>query len=84
MSNLFKKVRIVHSSKEQCYYIEQKNIWAFRWEKVGAFYYVDFFSTSPNGCHNLAGDAFDKAKKQAEMLLARTVVWEQSNFTWRP
>jgi len=32
------------------------------------------------GCHDLMDDAFGRAKKKAEMLLARTVVWEQSNY----
>lgn len=80
MSNLFKKVRIVHSPEERIYYVEQCRVWSWRWQKVDGFYYVDVRSTSPLGCHDLAGDAFDKAKKKAEMLLARSVVWEQSNY----
>jgi hypothetical protein len=82
MSNLFKKVRIVHSPEEERYYVEQKRVWSWRWQKIDVFGYVNVRSASPHGCHDLAGDAFDKAKKKAEMLLARTVVWEQSNYTW--
>ena len=82
MSNLFKKVRIVHSPEEKRYYVEQKRVWSWGWQKIDVFGYVDVRSTSPHGCHDLAGDAFNKAKKNAEMLLARTVVWEQSNYTW--
>lgn len=82
MSNLFKAVRIVHSPEEQLYFVEQKRLWSFRWEKIESCRYVDVRSSSPHGCHNLRGDAFAKAKEKAEMLLARTVVWEQANFFW--
>ena len=82
MSNLFKAVRIVHSPEERLYFIEQKRCWAFQWEKIDSFGYVDVRSSSPHGCHDLRGDAFTKAKEKAEMLLARTVVWEQSNYVW--
>jgi hypothetical protein len=84
MSNLFKKVRIVHSPDEERYYVEQRRIWAWRWELVDVFGYVKVRSSSPHGCHDLVDDAFEKAKKKAEMLLARSVVWEQTNYTWGP
>ncbi len=80
MSNLFKKVRVVHSPEEQRYYVEQCRIWSWKWERIESFYYVDIRSSSPRGCHDFASDAFDKARKKAEMLLARTIVWEQSNY----
>ena len=80
MSNLFKKVRIVHSPEEDRYYLEQCRVWSWRWQKVEAFGYVEVRSASPHGIHDLRGDAFQKAKAKAEMLLARTVVWEQSNY----
>lgn len=80
MSNLFKKVRIVHSPEERRYILEQCRVWSWRWEQVEAFGYVDVRSSNPHGCHDLRGDAFNKAKKKAEMLLARSVVWEQSNY----
>lgn len=80
MSNLVKKVRIVHSPEEHRYILEQCRVWSWRWEQVEAFGYVDVRSASPHGCHDLSGDAFNKAKKKAEMLLARSVVWEQSNY----
>ena len=82
MNTMFKTVRIVHSPEENRYYVEQKRLWHFSWEKIDTYQYVDVRDTSPHGCHNLSGDAFDKAKKKAEMLLARTVVWEQSNYLW--
>lgn len=82
MSNLFKSVRIVHSPLEQRYYVEQKNCWAFRWDRVESYEYVDVPSTSPHGCHDRNDKAFEKAKNKAEMLLARTVVWEQTNYFW--
>jgi hypothetical protein len=82
MTNLFKNVRIVHSPEDHRYIVEQRRVWAWRWEKVEVFNYVDIRSASPHGCHDLSGDAFNKAKKYAEMLLARTVVWEQSNYFW--
>ena len=74
MSNLFKQVRIVHSPVEKRYYVEQKLMWRFRWEKIDAFEYCEVKSTNPFGCHDLIDDAFNKAKKKAELLLAKTVV----------
>jgi hypothetical protein len=82
MSNLFKSVRIVHSPKEERYYVEQKKCWSFSWEKVDAFDYVKVRSSSPHGCHDLMDNAFERAKKKAEMLLAKSVVWEQTNYFW--
>lgn len=81
MSNLFMKIRIVHSPIERRYYIEQKRVWAMRWKRVEHFNYVDVMSSSPHGCHDLPADAFQRAKQKAEMLLARSVVWEQTNYT---
>jgi hypothetical protein len=80
MSNLFKKVRIIHSPEEERYIVEQCRVWSWRWEQVDHFPYVNVRNSSPHGCHDLSGDAFSKAKKKAEMLLARSVVWEQSNY----
>ena len=82
MSNLFKTVRIVHSPEERRYIVEQRRVWSWNWQRVDAFDYTDVRSTRPLDCHDLASDAFIKAKKKAEMLLARTVVWEQSNYFW--
>lgn len=82
MSNLFKQVRIVHSPEEKRYYVEQRRVWRLWWEKIDAFDYCEVKSTSPFGCHDFADEAFAKAKKKAEMLLARTVVWEQTNYFW--
>lgn len=82
MSNLMKKVRIVHSPEERRYYVEEKSVWGLRWKKTDTYHYVDVRSKHPFGCHDLVGDAFDRAKKRAETLLARTVVWEQSNYFW--
>jgi hypothetical protein len=80
MSNLFKKVRIIHSPEERRYIIEQCRVWSWRWEQVDHFPYVDVRNSNPHSVHDLSGDAYDKAKKKAEMLLARSVVWEQSNY----
>jgi hypothetical protein len=56
-------------------------VWSWQWEPVDHFCYVDVRNFNPHGCHDLSGDAYDKAKKKAEMmLLARSVVWEQSNY----
>lgn len=82
MSNLFKKVRIVLSPVERRYYVEEKPVWGLRWHKVDTFEYVDVRSTSPHGCHDLRDDAFGRAKAKAELLLARSVVWEQTNYSW--
>ena len=82
MSNLMKKVRIIHSPVEMCYYVEEKPVLGFRWKRVAPFKYVEKRDTSPLGCHDLASDAFAKAKAKAELLLARTVVWEQTNYFW--
>lgn len=84
MSNLFKTVRIVNSPEEKKYYVEQKRCWSFRWEKVDEYQYVEIRNSNPLGCHDFASDAFHKAKKKAEMLLARSVVWEQTNYFWGP
>lgn len=80
MSNLFKKVRVIHSPEETRYYVEECRVWSWRWKQVGVFNYVHIREHSPHGCHDLPGDAFAKAKKFAELLLARSVVWEQSNY----
>lgn len=80
MSNVFRKVRIVHSPEEQCYYVQQKKLWDLWWDHVDTIRYVDVRSTSPFGCHDLMADAFEKARKKAEMLLARSVVWEKANY----
>lgn len=82
MSHLFKQVRIIHSPVEKRYYVEQKRMWRLRWEKIETFEYCDVRSTSPFGCHDLIDEAFIKAQKKAEMLLARVVVWEQANYFW--
>lgn len=80
MSNLFKTVRIVHSPLEKRYYVEQKKVWRFTWDRTDIFAYVDKIESSPFGCHDLQNDAFQKAKNRADVLLSRTVVWEQSNY----
>lgn len=84
MSSLFKSVRIIHSPEEERFYVEQKRVWLFRWETIDFFGYVKVRSSNPHGCHDLEGDAFGKAKKKAEMLLARSVVWEQTNYFLGP
>ena len=84
MRNLMKRVRIVHSPEERSYYVDSKSVFGLRWRKLYEFDYVDIRDSSPYGCHDLADDAYAKAKKKAEMLLARTVVWEQVNYLWGP
>lgn len=84
MSNLMKTVRIVHSPEEKRYYVESKGVFGLRWQRVETYEYVDVRSTSPHGFNDLASDAFNRAKKKAEMLLARSVVWEQTNYFWGP
>ncbi len=82
MSNLCKTVRIVHSPEDQRYFVEQKRIWSFHWRQVDVFDYTETPSTSPFGCHDTIDKALEKAKKLAQTLLARTVIWEQSNYFW--
>jgi hypothetical protein len=83
MSNLFKKVRIVHSPLEFRYEVQQKNVIAFSWQTTDCFrYFEDKPSTSPFGAHDSIDEAFEKAKRRAETLLAKSVVWEQTNYFW--
>jgi len=82
MSNLLKKVRIVHSPLETKYTVEQKSVFGFRWIKIEDYPYVTIRNTSPHGVCDFAADALQKAKDKAEILLAKTVVWEQANYLW--
>jgi hypothetical protein len=82
MSNLFKSVRIIHSPQERRYYLETKRLWQFRWECVDVFEYTDKRSGNLYEPHALIDEAYDRAKKKAELLLAKTVVWERSNYFW--
>lgn len=82
MSNLFKTVRIIHSPKEQKYIVQEKPIWSFIWKPQHEFYYSDIRRTSTHVVHDLAGDAYKKSQDYAEALLAKTVVWEKSNYFW--
>ena len=84
MSNLFKKVRIIHSPLESRYVVEQKSCFGFRWEMIENYDYVTVPNTSPYGVRDLPPAAFEKAKKKAEILLAKSVVWEQTNYNWHP
>jgi hypothetical protein len=83
MSHLFKKVRIIHSPKERKYTVQEKSILAFRWTHVEDYHYVEVRHLS-HGPHDLACDAFARAKEKAQLLLARVVVWEDANFMWGP
>lgn len=82
MSNLFKKVRIVHSPLECRYVVEQKSLFGFRWEKIENYDYVTVPNSSPHGVHDFPPQAFEKAQKKAEILLAKSVVWEKTNYDW--
>jgi hypothetical protein len=84
VSNLFKKVRIIHSPLQRRYYVEKKSLWSFRWTTTDSYEYVEARSTLAMGCHDLAEDAFQRAQKRAETILAQCVVWEKSNFTVYP
>jgi hypothetical protein len=84
MSNLFKKVRIIHSPLETRYVVEQKPLLGFRWERIENYDYVTVPNTSSYGVRDLPPVAYEKAKKKAEILLARSVVWEQTNYCWYP
>lgn len=84
MSNLMKSVRIVHSPEEKRYYVQSKSVFGLTWHKENTYEYADVRSTSPHGCHDLAGDAFARATKFSELLLAKTVVWEKTNYMWGP
>jgi hypothetical protein len=82
VSNLFKKVRIVHSPLQGRYYVQQKGVFGLRWIATDSYDYVAARDTSPHGCHDLIDDAFKKAQKRAETLLAQCVVWEKANYFW--
>ena len=84
MSNMFKHVRIVHSPKERRYTVEERGIFSWRWSRVEAYGYVEMHHTNLHSPVDLATDAMARAVEKAETLLARTVVWEGSNFTWGP
>jgi hypothetical protein len=79
MSNLFRKVRIVHSPKQSVYFVQEKSVYGLRWKSVKSFPYAD---TSPQGYpFDIQGMAFEKAVRYAETLLARSVVWERTNYS---
>jgi hypothetical protein len=80
MSNLFKKVRIVHSPKQSVYFVQEKSVYSLRWKIVRSFPYA---GTAPQGHpFDFQGLAFEKAVRYAETLLARSVVWERTNYFW--
>jgi hypothetical protein len=82
MNSLFKKVRIIHSPLEHKYVVEQKPPFSFRWQHVEYFDYVTVRNTSPHGPHDFPDEALERAKKKAETLLAKSVVWEKTNYDW--
>lgn len=82
MSNLFKKVRIIHSPLQRRYYVEKKSAFGFKWVTTDSYEYVETRSTQAMGCHDLAEDAFLRAQKRAETILAQCVVWEKANYFW--
>ena len=82
MSNLFKKVRIVHSPVEQVYSVQIKPIWRLRWSSVDGYPYKEIPDMRPFGINDNQEQAFEKAKAKSETLLAKTVVWERSNYFW--
>lgn len=82
MSNLFKKVRIVHSPIEQVYSVQIKPIWRFSWSSVEGFRYKEIPDNCPFGINDTQEESFKKAKAKAETLLAKTVVWERTNYFW--
>jgi hypothetical protein len=77
-----KRVRIVHSPLESKYTVEQKPLFGFRWKYVDHFDYVTTTNTSPHGPHDFAPVALLRAQKKAEILLAKSVVWEKTNYDW--
>lgn len=77
MSNMFKRVRIVHSPKEQHYTVEERGLFSWRWNRVWKYDYVETRHYSPYGTNDLASEAMAKAVGKAEILLARAVVWEK-------
>lgn len=79
-----KKVRIIHSPLESRYIVEQKPLFWFRWNTVEDFHYVTKPNNSSHGVHDFPPEAFEKAKKKAEILLAKSVVWEQTNYCFYP
>lgn len=82
--SMFKHVRIVHSPRERRYTVEERGIFTWGWNRVTEYDYVELRNSSPHGTHDFAGDALAKAKAKAETLLAKSVVWQGSNFTWGP
>jgi len=74
MSNLMKKVRVVHSPLEKRFFVEIKSIFGLRWRLV------DIYSYSDKDQNNLANEAFKKAIMRCETLMARSVVWQQTNY----
>lgn len=82
MNSLFKKVRIIHSPLEHMYVVEQKSPFSFKWRLVEYFDYVTVRNISPHGTHDFSDEAFERAKKKAETLLAKSVVWAKTNYDW--
>ena len=74
MSSLLRTVRIIHSPEEMRYYVQYKNVWSFRWKVDEVVFYNR--ETFPSEM------ALKEARKRAEVLLCKTVVWEQTNYTW--
>ena len=82
--SMFKYVRVVHSPKERRYTVEERGAFSFRWTRVAEYEYVDELNHRPHGPHDVWETAFDRAVTKAETLLAKSVVWQRSNFTWGP
>jgi len=80
MSSLMKKVRVVHSPLERSFFVETKSIFGLRWKFVYGFSYTETLNTSPYGPHDSADEAFKKAIMKCEKLMARSVVWQQTNY----
>ena len=83
MKRNFLTVRIVHSPREQCYTVEFKRPWVFRWAKDRVIGYADSPQMSPWGTKDNQAEAYAKAIKRAEALLAKTIVWQQANWDWQ-
>jgi len=80
MSSLMKKVRVVHSPLEKRFFVQIKSIFGLRWRLADCYLYTETPNTSPYGPYDSADEAFKKAIMKCETLMARSVVWQQTNY----
>jgi len=80
MSNRMKKARVVHSPLEHLFLAETKSIFGLRWKRIDCYSYTDTPNRLPYGPNDSAAEAFKKAIMRCETLMARSVVWQQTNY----